>query len=91
MLFDDRPQLAVDHLAPSQQGVARNVDRGLGVIEISTLHARNLFREAVASDDMDQYLAVVHELARMMDELEYVAAAQRERLDHLAEKLQEQS
>ena len=38
---------------------------------------------------MDQYLAVVHELARMMDELEHVAAAQRERLDHLVEKLQE--
>ena len=50
-LFDDRPQLAVDHLAPSQQGVAKNVDRGLGVMEISTLHARDLFREAVASDD----------------------------------------
>ena len=66
--FDDRPPIDVSRFHATIAPTLVHNDHALGWLEITVTHARNAYREMVASDDLEVNARLVGEIRLMLSE-----------------------
>jgi hypothetical protein len=74
--LDDRPALDVGRLGPREREIARAVDRALGKLELTAMHARNQHRQATIKGDAEGVANAMAAASHALGELARSAANQ---------------